>query len=665
MTTRALLALASLSLSLHGCKHGAQGGAALGEPLTGLTRTEFNQRAQELFAPLFWRADLDHDGAPDEAEVLVLWAPTKASLRDYFAEGGAPTAALTELYSRMKSPAKLGELPTDERARQEAVRAELAQGMPTVIATDLSGAPAEERAVVGHLMQAASALEQLYARQLGTLELKDQVPADDLASKALFHRNQSPACAAPKTENDPACSALPTKTKPLSGLYPAALQQDPKFCERLAKEKNASELMEHFAAVVPDGSGFKSVPYQQRWPVEMTAVAEALEHAAEAVTSPSESAFKAYLSAAAKAFRDGDWEGANEAWAAMSATNSKWYLRVAPDEVYFEPCAWKAGFALNFSRINPDSLAWQEKLEPVKLEMEKALAALAGPPYQSRDVKFKLPDFIDVVLNAGDQRTPHGATIGQSLPNWGPVAAKGGRTVTMTNLYTDPDSQATLKGQMQSLFCSATAARASTDAKPAVMSVVLHEAAHNLGPSHEYKVQGREDDEVFGGPLASIMEELKAQTSALYFSEWLVQRGLLTQEEAVAAHVRDVAWGFGHISRGMYDGVSKRPKAYSQLASIQLGTLTKAGVLTWHPDEKAANGTDVGCYELDFAKWRGAVDALAARVLKAKGSGDRKDAEAMTQEFVDAAGPWQEQRKVITERWLRAPRQTFVYSVKH
>lgn len=28
----------------------------------------------------------------------------------------------------------------------------------------------------------------------------------------------------------------------------------------------------------------------------------------------------------------------------MGATNSAWYLRVAPDEAYFEPCAWKAGF---------------------------------------------------------------------------------------------------------------------------------------------------------------------------------------------------------------------------------------------------------------------------------------------------------------------------------
>ena len=45
------------------------------------------------------------------------------------------------------------------------------------------------------------------------------------------------------------------------------------------------------------------------------------------------------------------------------------------------------------------------------------------------------------MINAGDDRNPLGATIGESLPNWGPVANEGrGRTVAMVNLYLDPDS---------------------------------------------------------------------------------------------------------------------------------------------------------------------------------------------------------------------------------
>ncbi len=273
----------------------------------------------------------------------------------------------------------------------------------------------------------------------------------------------------------------------------------------------------------------------------------------------------------------------------MGPLNSKWYLRVAPDETYAEPCSWKANFALQLARINMASIEWQKKLEPVKAEMETTLAGLAGAPYKARDVKFKLPDFIDVTINAGDQRNPHGATIGQSLPNWGKVAEKGGRTVVMTNLYTDADSRETLGKQVSSLYCKATFDSFTTDPNDALLSVVLHEAAHNLGPAHDYAVKGKKDDDLFGGPLAATMEELKAQTSALFFTWWLVDKKLLTEDEAKHATLRDVAWAFGHISRGMYDGAG-HPKPYSQLASIQLGSMLKAGALSWKAEEKAANG---------------------------------------------------------------------------
>ena len=193
----------------------------------------------------------------------------------------------------------------------------------------------------------------------------------------------------------------------------------------------------------------------------MESIAKELE-AAAAGLGDDEAALKTYLLAAATAFRTNDWEPANAAWVAMNAQNSKWYVRIAPDEVYYEPCAWKAGFALQLARINPESLEWQKKLDPMKRDMENTLAAMAGKPYRAREVNFKIPDFIDVVLNAGDQRNAHGATIGQSLPNWGAVAEKGGRTVAMTNLYTDADSRTQQAAQMSSLFCKATNAQATT-----------------------------------------------------------------------------------------------------------------------------------------------------------------------------------------------------------
>ena len=195
------------------------------------------------------------------------------------------------------------------------------------------------------------------------------------------------------------------------------------------------------------------------------------------------------------------------------------------------------------------------------------------------------------------------------------------------------------------------------------LSTVLHEAAHNLGPAHEYRVDGKTDDQVFGGALASTLEELKAQTAALYYADWLVARGLLSRQDADAAHLRDVLWAFGHIAQGMLDARGK-PKAYSQLAAIQMGYLNQRGVLQWKATEKAANGSDTGCFDVDLAKWPAAVDDMSRLAFGIKSRGDRVLAEKTRDEWVTDGTAWAGLRGVIQERWLRAPKASFVYSIQ-
>ncbi len=612
--------------------------------------------------PWLWRSDANGNGRPDPAELELLWGVSHEPASVWRAADGSLTQRTKDALAALQAPAPAPAGDAREQRRRELVRLELAQGRPTLMQSDYRPASDQDRALLRHLMKAAEGIERLYARQKGVLGLDAKIPADDLASQMLFYRNQGPRCVAPATEKEAGCGAIPDLGKLISGLYPKDLQEQPKFCEQLTQQKDAALLMTPFTAVERGPTGtFRPVPYAAAFKEEMEPVAVELDAAAAVITDPKEAAFKGYLSAAASAFRSNDWEAANEAWVKMNAKNSAWYLRVAPDETYFEPCAEKAGFALALARISPESLAWQAKLDPVKAEMEKAVAELAGPPYKARDVKFQLPDFIELLLNAGDSRFPISGIAGQSLPNWGKVAARGGRTVAMVNIISDVDSMEALRDQNASVFCAETAARVPLDPAPQMLSTVLHEASHNLGPSHEYKVKGKTGEEVFGGPLAATMEELKAQTAALYFSDWLVDRNLLTAEEAARSHLRELVWGFGQISRGLYspEGAS-RP--YGHLASIQLGWLHRDGVLVWDPQAKAANGKDVGCFNVKLEGWRPSVLAMAKVVLAAKGRGDRAAAEKLKAEFVDAKSPWAELREIALQRWLRAPRPTFVYA---
>ena len=342
-----------------------------------------------------------------------------------------------------------------------------------------------------------------------------------------------------------------------------------------------------------------------------------------------------------------------------NSRNSKYYLRVAPDETYWEPCSQKAGFHVSFAFINTDSIALQDKLTPVQQDMEDTLAKLIGHPYVARKVTFHLPDFIDIIANAGDARDAIGATIGQSLPNWGPVANEGrGRTVAMNNLYADPDSLAVRHKKAESLFDDATMKFYADDSSAGLLSTVLHEATHNLGPSHEYTYLGKKDDDAFGGNLASMLEELKAQSGALFFLDVLGKKGLFTPAEVNRSYTDSMVWAVNHISRGMYTPTHQR-KAYSQLACIQVGFLIGEKALIWDPKAKSAGG-EVGAFHIDYEKFPKAVEKLMKTVGNIKARGDKTLALDLAKKFVDGKVVPQ---GVIAERLLRFPQPNFVYAV--
>jgi hypothetical protein len=636
--------------------------------LDKLNRAEFNRLAVELDLPLFWIEDRNADGVLSPDELAVLWGVMPTARTDWVDAHGQFTTKLVNAYEqavKIKTEGfpKSG-LSADEVTRRETVRKELAQGRPTLVLTRLGDVPDDEKEMVNHLLAAANVVERIYARQRGSFGMADRIARDDTSSQALFFRNAGPWCEAPRTENDPSCNAIADRPKKISGLYPAALQADPGFCKKLEARKDADQLLHQFVVVAGEGDNLRAVPYHEAYKAEMTEVSEHLKKAAGALKGDKEGPLRTYLVAAAQSFLDNNWLPSDEAWAKMSVSNSKWYVRVAPDEVYFEPCSRKAGFHVTLARINQDSLKWQNKLDPVKTEMEQALAKLAGKPYTARNVSFHLPDFIDITVNAGEDRKAHGATIGQSLPNWGQVANEGrGRTVAMTNLYTDADSKAQDEMLARSMLCEPAMKHYTRSSEPLTMSTVLHEASHNLGPAHEYKVKGKKDGAIFGGPLASTLEELKAQTGALYFTGWLAQRKLIDDEAARQAHVRDLTWAFGHISRGMY-AAGKKPRPYSQLAAIQLGFLRKNGVVKWHPKNKAANGQDVGCFSINHEKFHPTVTKMMVVVGGVKARGDKALALRLIKEHVDGGGETAKMLALIKERWLRAPKASFVYSIE-
>lgn len=611
-----------------------------------LERLRFNQLAMELNLPLFWAADADEDGAvdPDEVRTLAFY-PSDAT----WAEDGRFTEQFERAYAAML-----------EVERRRLLEDELRSTSPTLLETDLSTLPEPHRAFGRHMLRVAELIDQLYARQVGMEALAPLVSADEPVSQSVFRRNWGARCRGATTETNPLCSPIAGAPPQPVDVYPQSLQEGDDLCARLEGHPRASELLTPFTVVREEGGELTAVPYTEAYRELMQPIAAELRAAAEAMTDPEEEALRTYLRAAAQAFTDNDWDPADEAWAAMNARNSRWYVRVAPDEVYWDPCSHKAGFHLTLAQIDRGSLVWQDRLTPLQQRMEQALSELVGE-YEARQVSFQMPDFIEIVVNAGDDRDAFGATIGQSLPNWGPVAEEGrGRTVAMSNLYTDPDSQRIRREQAASLLSAETMAAYTDDAESGLLSTILHEATHNLGPSHEYRYQGQTGSEAFGGGLASMLEELKAQSGALFYLAMLREEGVITEAQERAAYLDSFVWALGHISRGMYTPSGQR-KAYSQLAAVQVGFLMDRGVVRWDPDATAANGRDRGAFTVDFAAFPAVARELMETVVRIKATNDRAAAEALAERYVDGDLVPQ---AAIAERYQRFPRTSFVYSVR-
>ena len=174
----------------------------------------------------------------------------------------------------------------------------MAQAHSTLVASRVTSA--EDRAIVGHLLEAAGHIETLYAMQRGVHGLAAQIPADDAASRMMFFRNQGPWCVAPATESNPDCNALSSFPPKISGLYPATLQKDEKFCEALARPPHDKALLsDHFSRVVTGDSGKLEIePYPKAYAAPMAAVAASLRAAAGAIQSEREAAFARRLFAA-------------------------------------------------------------------------------------------------------------------------------------------------------------------------------------------------------------------------------------------------------------------------------------------------------------------------------------------------------------------------------
>ena len=155
-----------------------------------------------------------------------------------------------------------------------------------------------------------------------------------------------------------------------------------------------------------------------------------------------------------------------------------------------------------------------------------------------------------------------------------------------------------------------------------------------------------------------MLEELKAETGAMYWLDWLGKKGVVTPELAHQAYTAWLAWCLRHIAVGVHSGSDDQP--YAQLAAIQVGFLMDEGALAFDPAAPAANGTDKGAFAMHFEKMPAAFEKLLKVVGTIKAKNDKGGVDALVGKYVDGTVVPQ---KVIAERELRFPQTMYVYAV--
>lgn len=613
-----------------------------------LSREQFNRIAGSHNIPFLITSRLEDPAKLTPAHLEF----ASAEARDRFVSGGEFTPAFRQEYTRMV-----------EVQRRSSVALALAEARTVTQITDVSQKPAHEQEMLRHLRTVSKLIDDLYMKQEGTYEYIDDIEAikdSDPNSYKLFWRELGPKATTTNGDGDVFANALPDFPEKVADVFPKDIQNNTEELNRIGEDKKG--LGNPFTVVVRNDAGeLVAVPYHIYWKTEMDEIAAELDLAADAIKSdPQHASLNAYLTAAAQAFRDGDWHEADRKWVGMNMNNSQYAVRVAPDETYWGPGNMKAGFEFYLAEIDRETAKdLRTKLSPRLQDMENEIHNLV-PHYQARQLVMDFPDFVTMILRGGDHKSPYGATIGQKLPNF---SDEFSRMLIMTNYYADPESTANGLARNALLLSAEILAGYNPEPDDAHIPTLLHEGTHYFGPQASTLTALNRDgtaqvdgegqpitvDVALGGTNSQVMEELKAQTGALYFIGWAKEQGIISEEKANNLYTKSILWAFGHISRGM--GTLDKPRTYSQLSGIQIKWLMDAGVVTYGADER---------FSIDHSKMHAAVTSMMKEVVEVQVYGDGERATAWRESILEGTEGFEQIRgKEVRQRSDGYPTASF------
>ncbi len=377
-----------------------------------------------------------------------------------------------------------------------------------------------------------------------------------------------------------------------------------------AHPEKKAEIYSPFTVVHKQGNDFVAAPYHDEYRQWLEPAAKALREAADL---SADKAFANFLRLRAEALLSDDYYKSDVAW--VDLENPKFDVIFAPYETYLDDLLGvKTSYgAAVMVRNEAESrkLATYQQYVP---DIQEALP-LAPEDKPSKRGHSTPMEVMDTPYRVGDLRHGYQA-VADNLPNDPRIHQEKGTKKIFFKNYMDARTNYVVLPLAQLMMREDQARLASAEGYLA--TVLMHEIAHELGPSYARVSSGQKDIRESLGPVYGGLEEAKADITGLFGLNWLMEKGVLPKERAAEYYASHVAGIFRTIRFGVEE-------AHGRAEMMEFNYLSEQGAI--HRESQS------GRYVIDFRKMPGAIAALAKELLEIEATGDRERAEKWFQKY--------------------------------
>ncbi|MGO9126728.1 MAG: dipeptidyl-peptidase 3 family protein [Terriglobales bacterium] len=390
---------------------------------------------------------------------------------------------------------------------------------------------------------------------------------------------------------------------PGRGFYPPDLTPE-KIGQYLKAHPEKKEEIYNSTTVVRWHDGqLEGLPYHIAFRSFLEPAARDLREAAALSDDP---AFANFLRLRSEALLTDDYYQSDLAW--LDLDRPKVDVIFAPYETYDDDLLGvKTTYGASVLVRNSAESRKLEMFQKYVADIQDALPLAPEDRPSKRGLQTPM-EVMDAPYRAGDLNHGYQA-VADNLPNDPRIhEQKGSKKIFFKN-FMDARVNYVIIPVARHVMPPGQAAKVTSEGY--VLSVIMHEVSHGLGPAYARTKAGKIDIREAIGPVYSGLEEAKADIVGLFGLHWMVEHGFLprnSMEECYASHV-------GGIFRTVRFGVAE---AHSKAQMMEFNYLVEQG---------AIKRQSSGRYAIDYAQMPVALNALATELLAIEATGDRERAE--------------------------------------